>query len=144
MIRVKQIDFEKLDQLIRKKIPSGMNVRSRKHENADQTDVFGLRCIGKVNHIEKELKAIGTLGGGNHFIEVDKDDEDHLYIVIHSGSRHLGKEVAEIYQDLAYRQCNGITKEEISIFTYFSIINEYILRKSYFLFNIIIFIIIII
>ncbi len=113
MIKEKQIDFEKLDQLIRKKIPSGMSVRSRKHENADQTDVFSLRCIGKVNHIEKELKAIGTLGGGNHFIEVDKDDEDHLYIVIHSGSRHLGKEVAEIYQDLAYRQCNGITKEEI-------------------------------
>ncbi|MBQ1533585.1 MAG: RtcB family protein [Erysipelotrichaceae bacterium] len=113
MIKEREIDFEKLDQLIHEQIPSGMNVRDRKHPNADKTEVDKLRCINDVSHLEKELNAIGTLGGGNHFIEVDKDDEGNLYIVIHSGSRHLGKEVAEIYQAKAYRQTNGITREEI-------------------------------
>ena len=113
MIKEKEIDFEKLDQLIKEKIPSGMNIRDSRHPNADLIDVFDLRCISRVEHLEKELKAVGTLGGGNHFIEADKDDEGNLYIVIHSGSRHLGKEVAEIYQDLAYKQVNGISKEQI-------------------------------
>ncbi|MBR2809221.1 MAG: RtcB family protein [Erysipelotrichaceae bacterium] len=113
MIKEKEIDFEKLDKLIKEKIPAGFNVRKTKHENADLTRVFDLKCSDKIEHLEKELKAIGTLGGGNHFIEVDKDEEGNLYIVIHSGSRHLGKEVAEIYQDLAYKQTNGITREEI-------------------------------
>ncbi|MCR5096601.1 MAG: RtcB family protein [Erysipelotrichaceae bacterium] len=113
MIKEKEIDFEKLDQLIKEQIPSGMNVRSRKHINADKTDVFNLKCLNRVEHLEKELKAIGTLGGGNHFIEVDEDEQGNLYIVIHSGSRHLGKEVAEIYQDLAYKQINGMSKQEV-------------------------------
>lgn len=113
LIAEKTIDFEKLDALIRMQIPAGMNVRDRKHKNADQTNVFELRCVDKVDHLEKELESIGSLGGGNHFIEVDKDEEGNLYIVIHSGSRHLGKEVADIYQGLAYKQTNGITKEEI-------------------------------
>ena len=114
MLKEKEIDFVKLDAFIRQNIPSGMNTRSRKHQNADLTRVSELICIRSVEHLEKELKAIGTLGGGNHFIEVDRDEEGNLYIVIHSGSRHLGKEVAEIYQNLAYRQTNGVTKEEIS------------------------------
>ncbi len=114
MLKEKELDFAKLDTFIRQNIPSGMNIRNRKHENADLTRVSELRCIRSVDHLEKELKAIGTLGGGNHFIEVDKDEEGNLYIVIHSGSRHLGKEVAEIYQNLAYRQTNGVTKEEIA------------------------------
>jgi tRNA-splicing ligase RtcB len=113
MIKEKEIDFEKLDKLIKEKIPAGFNVRKSKHENADLTKVFDLKCSDKIEHLEKELKAIGTLGGGNHFIEVDKDEEGNLYIVIHSGSRHLGKEVAEVYQELAYKQTNGITREEI-------------------------------
>ena len=113
MIKEKQIDFEKLDQLIHSQIPSGMNVRDVKHPNADKTRVNELRCIKDISNLEKELKAIGSLGGGNHFIEADRDEEGNLYIVIHSGSRHLGKEVAEIYQEKAYRQTNGITREEI-------------------------------
>ena len=113
MIKEKEIDFAKLDSLIKQNIPSGMNIRNRKHINADKTRVAELRCAKRIEHLEKELKSIGSLGGGNHFIEVDKDEEGNLYIVIHSGSRHLGKEVADIYQDLAYKQVNGITKEEI-------------------------------
>ncbi len=113
MIKEKEIDFEKFDQLIKEKIPSGTNIRDSKHPNADLIDVSDLRCISRVGHLEKELRALGSLGGGNHFIEVDKDDEGNLYIVIHSGSRHLGKEVADIYQDLAYKQVNGLYKEQI-------------------------------
>ena len=113
MIKEKEIDFTKLDSLIKQNIPSGMNIRNRKHKNADKTRVGELRCVNRIEHLEKELRSIGSLGGGNHFIEVDKDEEGNLYIVIHSGSRHLGKEVADIYQDLAYKQVNGITKEEI-------------------------------
>ena len=113
MIKEKEIDLERLDQLIREKIPAGMNVRSNKHSNADDTKVFELRCLNRVEHLEKELRAIGTLGGGNHFIEVDRDEEGNLYIVIHSGSRHLGKEVAEIYQRKAYEQLCGIRREDI-------------------------------
>ena len=113
MIKEKEIDFTGLDSLIKTNIPSGMNIRNRKHINADKTRVGELRCVNRIEHLEKELKSIGSLGGGNHFIEVDKDEEGNLYIVIHSGSRHLGKEVADIYQDLAYKQVNGITKEEI-------------------------------
>ncbi|MBQ6477848.1 MAG: RtcB family protein [Erysipelotrichaceae bacterium] len=113
MIKEKEIDLEKLDRLIHEQIPSGINVRKKKHVNADQVRVFNLRCISRLEHLEKELKAIGSLGGGNHFIEVDKDEKGTLYIVIHSGSRHLGKEVAEIYQRLAWQQINGVTKEEI-------------------------------
>lgn len=113
MIKEKKIDFEKLDQLIREKIPSGMNVRNSKHPNANKTDVFNLRCFNKAEHLEKELKSIGTLGGGNHFIEVDRDEEGNLYIVIHSGSRHLGKEVADHYQDEAYKNIRGISRQDI-------------------------------
>ncbi|MBR4462247.1 MAG: RtcB family protein [Erysipelotrichaceae bacterium] len=114
MIKEKEIDFARLDALIKKEIPAGMNVRDRKHPNADQTSVMSLRCLEDVDHLQKELKAIGTLGGGNHFIEVDKDEEGNLYIVIHSGSRHLGKEVAEIYQRHAYDQLKGIYKGDLN------------------------------
>ncbi|MBQ1476894.1 MAG: RtcB family protein [Erysipelotrichaceae bacterium] len=111
-IAEREIDFAKLDEVIRENIPSGMNTRKEPHPNAFHTRIEELRCKEDVN-IRKEYNAIGTLGGGNHFIEVDKDEEENLYLVIHSGSRHLGKEVAEIYQEKSYRQLNGTTKEDI-------------------------------
>ena len=113
MLEEKEIDFAKLDALIKEKIPYGRNVREAAHAYAKEIDLSELRCIDDVEHLAAEARAIGSLGGGNHFIEIDRDEEENLYLVIHSGSRHLGKEVAEIYQDKAYRQLNGMAKEDI-------------------------------
>ncbi len=60
----------------------------------------------KQTNPDRVYRSIGTLGGGNHFIEVDRDEEGNLYIVVHSGSRHLGLEVAHIYQDAGYKRLN--------------------------------------
>ena len=71
-----------------------------------------LYCLQEINSLRAE-KSLGTLGGGNHFIEVDRDDEGKLYVVVHSGSRHLGVEVASFYQNEGYRQLNGSGKREM-------------------------------
>lgn len=89
-------DFQKLDTVIRERIPVGFQIREEAHRMAEQTGLSELHCAGHVQ-MEKACRSIGTLGGGNHFIEVDQDDEGSSYLVIHSGSRHLGKEVTEYY-----------------------------------------------
>ncbi|HWQ75337.1 MAG TPA: RtcB family protein [Syntrophomonas sp.] len=104
-ISEKHIELEKLDKLIYEKIPSGMNIRDTFHKYNDEIDLGQLRCCDKVN-LGRAARSIGTLGGGNHFIEASKDEDGHLYIVVHSGSRHLGKEVATLYQDLGYQRLN--------------------------------------
>lgn len=114
-IKEKEIDFEKLDYLIKSEIPYGREIREKTHPFARDINLKELKCINNNNieHLIKESRAIGSLGGGNHFIEIDKDDEDNLYIVIHSGSRHLGKEVAQIYQKKAYDQLHNVSNEDI-------------------------------
>ncbi len=97
-ITQRDIDFDKLDALIHQHIPCGREVRSTPHEYNAQIDLSQLRCAPCVN-LERAVKSIGTLGGGNHFIEADHSDGGDLYIVVHSGSRHLGVEVAEYYQE---------------------------------------------
>ena len=92
------IDYEKLDKFINENIPSGMNVNDRIIEDFD---IKELHCYDDLKHYSWIKKSVGSLGGGNHFIEIDKDDEDNKYLVIHTGSRNLGSQVAEIYQDLA-------------------------------------------
>lgn len=92
------IDLPKLDKVIHQKIPSGMNHRDSKHPFADKTHLQDLIC--PVN-AEKLLLSVGSVGSGNHFIEVDTDENGDYYIVIHSGSRHLGIEVAKFYQNKA-------------------------------------------
>ena len=72
---------------------------------AEEAELSSLRCIKAVNPARAEL-SIGSLGGGNHFIEVDKDENGALYLVIHSGSRHLGVEVAGYYQKRGYDRLN--------------------------------------
>ncbi|MGY3777723.1 RtcB family protein [Isobaculum melis] len=89
-------NFDKLDRIIRTRIPSG-------HGTHDKTqDFFELGKIHAPIHKGWALRSIGTLGGGNHFIEVNQG-KDGLYLVIHSGSRSLGKEIAEYHQEVAYQ-----------------------------------------
>lgn len=109
----KSIDFNELDATIRKHIPSGRAVRSDVHQFAEQVDLNKLQMASMCD-IDRAYRSIGSLGGGNHFIEVDKDNDGHLYLVIHSGSRHLGVQVADYYQDAAYWQLSGKKKQNIN------------------------------
>ena len=96
---VKEIDYEKLDQVIHNYIPSGYEIYTE--AVIDDPELDELKCKDSVD-LERAKKSIGTLGGGNHFIEIDKDDQDRFYLVIHSGSRYLGVEVANYYQNKGY------------------------------------------
>ena len=104
-IREGRLELQKLDKLIYEKIPSGFSIRDKAHRYLNEIDLSELCCARHVDLLRAE-KSIGTLGGGNHFIEVDKDDEGNLYIVVHSGSRHLGVEVAGYYQEAGYKVLN--------------------------------------
>lgn len=97
-IAEKDIDFDMLDTLIRKEIPCGFDIRKEPHPLNDEIDLGELRCAEYVN-LARARRSIGTLGGGNHFIEVDRDDKGELYIVVHSGSRHLGHQACDYYQE---------------------------------------------
>lgn len=94
-------DFEKLDQVIHEYVPSGFNIRKEPHHYIRNTHLDELLCRDSVD-IERAKLSLGTLGGGNHFIEVDRDNDGRYYLVVHTGSRHLGVEVAEYYQNWAY------------------------------------------
>ncbi len=113
VLKEKEIDLERLDEVIHKRIPYGRNTRTEAHPFAKKARIEELYCYKEIKGINKENKAIGSLGGGNHFIEVDKDDEGSLYLVVHSGSRHLGKTIAEYYQKEAYNRLTSHSKEEI-------------------------------
>ena len=91
------IDFEKVDEAAHF-IPSGMNVWEGRQE---RFDLQQLRCYRELKDAKRLERSLGTLGGGNHFIEIDEAADGTKYLVIHSGSRNLGKQVAEIYQKLA-------------------------------------------
>ena len=95
-LKQKKIEFQKLDRVIREQVPSGFQIRKRNHRFSETFDFSELYCRKAIN-AEKASLSLGTLGGGNHFIEIEKDDEGSLYAAIHSGSRHLGKEVTEYY-----------------------------------------------
>lgn len=97
-IKEQNIDFKKLDELIHAEIPCGREIRETSHKLNKEIDLEQLRCAQFV-HLERACKSIGTLGGGNHFIEMDRGEDGSLYLVVHSGSRHLGVEVADYYQE---------------------------------------------
>lgn len=103
------LDFKKLDEVINTCIPAGRNIRE--HKLLDFEEINELHCLRELKEIKKFNRSIGTLGGGNHFIEIDVDDENNKYLVIHTGSRNLGKQVADYYQNLAIELCSG--KEEM-------------------------------
>ena len=102
------IDYEKLDGAIRKNVPSGRNV----HEGriVRFPELLDLKCYRNLKDARRLERSIGTLGGGNHFIEADRDDDGNKYLVIHTGSRNLGTQVAEYYQSLAYELMCGKDK----------------------------------
>ena len=108
----RQIDFEKIDEVC-SWIPSGMNVWDSPIESFDLTK---LNCYSSLKKLSRLEKSLGTLGGGNHFIEIEQSISGDYYLVIHSGSRNLGKQVAEIYQRRAINLHRGW--------------DEYILRRN--------------
>lgn len=95
-------DFQKLDTVIRENILASFKIRSKVHKDATSFDIGRLIC-GRHIREDKAMLSLGTLGGGNHFIEIDKDDAGEGYLIVHSGSRHLGKEVAEYYMDKGHK-----------------------------------------
>lgn len=97
------VDFEKVDETAHY-IPSGMNVWEGRQEKFDLT---GLACYRELKDTKRLARSLGTLGGGNHFIEIDEAEDGTKYLVIHSGSRNLGKQVAELYQQLAINLNRG-------------------------------------
>ena len=111
-VKEEHIEPQKLDKLIYEKIPSGFDVREKTHRYFGEIDLKELCCYKQINPLRAE-KSLGTLGGGNHFIEADTDDEGNIYFVIHSGSRHLGLEVACFYQEEGYKELNSASKSEI-------------------------------
>ena len=106
----KRIDFQRLDKLIHERIPSGREIRTSPHRFADRIDLDRFQCARHIQ-AEKAALGIGTLGGGNHFIEIDRAPDGSYWLLIHSGSRHLGVEVATHYQNLAHKACPGESYE---------------------------------
>lgn len=96
-LKESKIDFNKLDEVIRTYVPSGFAIWEQPVcKNPELTDIYAPINIDKAN------KSIGTLGGGNHFIEIDRDSDNNFWLVVHTGSRHLGIEICSHYQNLAY------------------------------------------
>lgn len=113
-LRSRHLELEKLDKLIYEKIPSGYEVRDVPHRLNEEIDLAKLRCRKEAGlNLERAVRSLGTLGGGNHFIEVDRGGDGALYLVIHSGSRHLGLEVAEYYQRKGYEALDSAEREQI-------------------------------
>lgn len=111
-LKEKELDLEKLDRLIYEKIPSGFAIRNKNHPYAKRLKLERLKCLKHIDLLRAE-KSLGTLGGGNHFIEADKDEQGNIYLVIHSGSRHLGLEVAKFYQKAGYHNLNKSSYEDV-------------------------------
>lgn len=113
--QIDEIDYHLFNEYIEANIPSGMWVREAKRGykqlSGDAMDIYReakelvnqLYCYRELKNMDRIYKAIGSLGGGNHFIELDRDDSGNVYLVIHTGSRNLGKQVAEIYQEKAIK-----------------------------------------
>ncbi|MDE7138575.1 MAG: RtcB family protein [Ruminococcus sp.] len=111
-LKEKHIELQQLDKLIYRTIPSGFSIRKKPHRYIGKINLAELYCIEHINLDRAEL-SMGTLGGGNHFIEADKGTDGSIYIVIHSGSRHLGVETAKYYQEEAYRRLNRSSQKEV-------------------------------
>ena len=108
-LAVKDIDFEKLDKVIREFVPSGqtVNASAEAPEELYKTvwkDANPRGCIAKIKDFNYVDRSVGSLGGGNHFLEIDKDKEGNFYLIIHTGSRNFGKQVCEYWQSVAIQR----------------------------------------
>ncbi len=112
----KRLDLNKLDKLVREKIPSGRAVRTKPHRFSEEIALEELFCYRHIQ-ADKARAALGTLGGGNHFIEIDRTEDGGYYLVIHSGSRRLGAEVASHYHEAAFRELTDGTPYELAYAT---------------------------
>ncbi len=108
-LKTKRLDLDALDKAIRWNVPSGFSIHRRVQS---VFNLSGLRCPGV--DVSRAQLSIGTLGGGNHFIEVDKDKDGWLWLVIHSGSRHFGLEIAGWYQKKAKQKTTSPSSEEVA------------------------------
>lgn len=110
-LKCDKINFAELDNCIRCLVPSGAKIHDRTPAGVKQVPLEQLYCYGAVHH-DIVNRSFGTLGGGNHFIEIDKGMDGSLYLVIHSGSRRLGKDVARYYQKAAFFAACGLSPDE--------------------------------
>jgi len=116
-----ELDFVALDRFVRKRIPSGFGVRSEEKGRHEFTDRIVLEDLihakSKNLDFDKIYRSIGTLGGGNHFIEVAEDSAGDLWLMIHSGSRNIGLQTAEHYQRLAQKECTDAVPADLKYLT---------------------------
>lgn len=101
-LKNKRVNLPELDSFIHNNIPAGFDIRDSAHKYINDARLYELKCAEHINIQRGEL-SLGTLGGGNHFIEIDKDDDGSLYLIVHSGSRNIGLQAAQFYQDAAFK-----------------------------------------
>ncbi len=102
LLEEKQVELPQLDKVIHSMVPAGFSIRETPHAYNEHVDIDKLRCAKHVD-LNRAKLSLGTLGGGNHFIELGRDGDGQLYLVVHSGSRHLGLQVAKYYQNAAMK-----------------------------------------
>lgn len=112
LLKGSQADLPKLDQIIRQRIPCGFNVRTEPYKNDKNLRLETLHAKDQIS-LDRARCSVGTLGGGNHFIELAQDEDENLYLCIHSGSRYLGKQLADYYQSVASRICRREARKAI-------------------------------
>lgn len=113
-VRADEIDFNRLDKVIKTFVPLGTSVRNvpfLKYYNQIKDEMESMASAANVDLVRAKL-SMGSLGGGNHFIELDVDDDGYVYLVIHTGSRKAGTQVCEFHQDLAYKLLKQRGKEK--------------------------------
>ena len=126
-IKQKHIEFQRMDTVIREKIPSGFAINQKPHRFHKKFQYSELECHSHINQMKASL-SICSLGGGNHFIEIEQDDDGALYILIHTGSRHLGKEVTDYYMNMGERDLKQAGEDIPYELTYLTghLMNDYI------------------
>jgi RNA-splicing ligase RtcB len=117
LLKDKRVELSQFDKAIHQYIPAGFDTRQTPHHYNEEIDLMALRCAKHVD-LNRAGLSIGTLGGGNHFIELGKDDKGQLYLIVHSGSRNLGKQVCEYYQKTAADNLNRSGKGADRVLAY--------------------------